>query len=49
MTARDRRLNRDSGGTVPPKADPDCGASNLLFRPSAGNCGGDTRAGKAAR
>jgi hypothetical protein len=49
MTARDTRLNRDGGGEYLPTADPDCRASNLLFRPRAGNISGDTRAGLAAR
>ena len=48
-TARDARLNRDEGGAYLPTADPDCDASNPLFRPRAGNISGDTRAGKVAR
>ena len=49
ITARDARLNRDKGGFFPLTADPDCDASNLLFRPRAGNISGDTRAGLAVR
>ena len=49
MTARDARLNRDDGETFLPTADPDCDASNLLFRPRAGNLSGDTRAGLPPR
>jgi hypothetical protein len=47
-TARDTRLIRD-GGYFSPTADPDCDASNLLFRPRAGNLSGDTRAGLMVR
>ena len=49
MAARDTRLNRDGGGTTTPTADPDCDASNPLFRPRAGNISGDTRVGLTAR
>jgi hypothetical protein len=49
MAARDTRLNRDGGGTTTPTADPDCDASNPLFRPRAGNLSGDTRAGLSRR
>jgi hypothetical protein len=49
MTARDTRLNRDDGRTYLPTAEPDCDASNLLFRPRAGNFSGDTRAGFVTR
>ena len=48
-TARDARLNRDEGGAYLPTADPDCDASNPLFRPRAGNLSGDTRAGLSRR
>ena len=47
-TARETRLIR-GGGPVPPPADPYCDVSNLLFRPRAGNVGGDTRAGMVGR
>jgi hypothetical protein len=47
--ARDTRLDRGDGGIILSAADPTCDATNLQFRPRAGNYSDNTRAGLAAR